>query len=192
MFNPEIDHVQMRFEVEHLAISLRVIAQSKQSWQLKQKRKKLELRKKQWELLELLEQRQKLLEEAYKKLGQIKELEQRNELVKARKDLEKTQEELERTRKDLEKSISEYGFSEHLLSKISIFLERIAPHTWQKSSFYFHDIVEDHRENLIPSYRKHGYEWIANLITGWRLLFFFGHFGLSSLRSAITTRRSKL
>ncbi len=88
-------------------------------------------------------------------------------------------------------SIPKSNFPKYLLSKISNFLERIAPHTWQKSSFYFHDIVEDHRENLIPTHRKRECEWIANFITCWRLLFFLWHFGLSSLRSAITTRRSK-
>lgn len=194
MSNPEIDHVQLRFDVKALAATLcySTIARSKQSGQLKQKRKKLELRKKQWELLELLEQRQKLLEEAHKKLEQIKELEQWKELGQTRKELEQTRKELEKTRKKFEKLTSEYGFSEHLLSKISIFLERIAPYTWQKSSFYFHDIVEEHRETLIPKHRKRGYEWIANFITCWRLLFFLWHFGFSSLRSAITTRRSKL
>lgn len=108
--------------------------------------------------------------------------------------LEKSQllEQIGKQSEELHLIIRDSNFLEHLIIKISNFLEHIAPHNWQKSSFYFHDIVEDHWENLLPTYRKRGCEWIANFITGWRLLFFLWHFGLSLLRTAITTRRSNL
>ncbi|OKH29558.1 hypothetical protein NIES2101_43255 [Calothrix sp. HK-06] len=123
------------------------------------------------------------LEEIWKQSAVLKEIQKESE------DIQKESEEIE---KRLEQLIRDSNFPEHLISKISNFLEHIAPHNWQKSSFYFHDLVEDHRENLIPSYKEHGCEWIAHFITCWRLLFFLWHFGLSSLRIAITTRRSKL
>jgi hypothetical protein len=96
--------------------------------------------------------------------------------------------------KRVETSFSDSDYSEDSLSKILNFMERIghiAPQTWQKCSFHLPDILEDHRENLIPTWHKHGCEWVANLITYGRLIFFLWHFGLSSLRTAMTTLRTK-
>lgn len=91
---------------------------------------------------------------------------------------------------ELEQSILKSNSLEILFSKISSFLERTAPDIWQNNSFYFYDIVEDHRENLIPHYRKHGYEWIATCITCWRLLCFFKYCSSKLLRVVLARRRS--
>lgn len=82
---------------------------------------------------------------------------------------------------------------ELLFSKLANFIEITTPQSWNNISFYFHDIVEDHRENLIPNCRsKYGIQWFANCITIWRLLLFFGYFVFSLVKQIITFRHSSL
>ncbi|QLE53777.1 hypothetical protein FD724_38715 (plasmid) [Nostoc sp. C057] len=97
--------------------------------------------------------------------------------------------------KQLESSELTFGsnFSDLLFSKLANFIEITTPKTWNNISFYFHDIVEDHRENLIPDCRrKYGIEWFANCITIWRLLLFFGYFVSRLVKQIITFRFSSL
>ncbi|MHC5772100.1 MAG: hypothetical protein ACYTXI_42635 [Nostoc sp.] len=80
-----------------------------------------------------------------------------------------------------------------LFSKLANAIEITTPKTWNNISFYFHDIVEDHHENLIPDCRrKYGIEWFANCITIWRLVLFFGYFVFTLVKQIITFRRSSL
>lgn len=82
---------------------------------------------------------------------------------------------------------------ELLFIKFANAIEITTPKTWNNISFYFHDIVEDHRENLIPECRrKYGIEWLANYITIWRLLLFFGYFVFRLVKQIITLRRSSI
>ena len=82
---------------------------------------------------------------------------------------------------------------ELLFSKLASSIEITTPKTWNNISFYFHDIVEDHRENLIPDCRrKYRIEWLANCITIWRLLLFLGYFVLRLVKEIMSFRRSSL
>lgn len=82
---------------------------------------------------------------------------------------------------------------ELLFTKLANAIGITTPKTWNNISFYFHDIVEDHRENLIPDCRrKYGIEWLANYITIWRLLLFFGYFVFRLVKQIITFPRSSL